>query len=120
MSPSDNGIIEQIDGVVHVEGQVYIVEMKWWNESLGVGDVAALMIWVLSGTQSRGIFIVCPDYSGTAIERVRKQRGRSPFVLCELEDVVHVRDTQASVPYWPRPIITAAIAKLPLCRKLQR
>jgi len=120
LSPSGNGIIEQIDGVVQVDGQVYLVEMKWWNEPLGVGDVADHMIRVFSRAQSRGIFIVYPGYTSTAIERVREQLGRAPFVLCELEEIVHVLDTHTSIPDWLRPKVSAAIAELNPFKKFLR
>lgn len=120
VSPSGNGIIEQIDGVIQIDGQMYLVEMKWWNEPLGVADVSDHMIRVFSRAQSRGIFIVYPGYTSTAIQRVREQLGRAPFVLCELEEVVHVLDTHTSIPEWLRPKISGAIAELNPFKKFQR
>ena len=117
---SGNGVIEQIDGVIQFDGQTYLVEMKWWNERLGVADVSDHMIRVFSRAQSRGIYIVYPGYTSTAVDRVREQLGRAPFVLCELEEVVHVLDTQTSVPDWLRPKVSAAIAELNPFKKFQR
>jgi len=78
------------------------------------------MIRVFSRAQSRGIFIVYPGYTSTAIERVREHLGRAPFVLCELEEVVHVLDTHTSIPDWLRPKVSAAIAELNPFKKFLR
>jgi restriction system protein len=34
------GIVEQIDGVIEIEGALYLVEMKWRHEPLGVAEVS--------------------------------------------------------------------------------
>ena len=38
------GIVEQIDGVVELDGEVYLVEMKWWDEPLGVETVSQHLV----------------------------------------------------------------------------
>jgi restriction system protein len=32
---SGGDVIEQIDGAIEIDGQVYLVEMKWWSQTLG-------------------------------------------------------------------------------------
>jgi hypothetical protein len=34
------GIIEQIDGVVEIDGALYLVEMKWWDKPIGRQEIA--------------------------------------------------------------------------------
>lgn len=41
---SGEGIIEQIDGAVEIDGDLYLVEMKWWNEPLGVSEVSPHLV----------------------------------------------------------------------------
>ena len=49
------GIVEQIDGVVELDGELYLVEVKWWHVSLGPGDVAQHLVRVFNRGHARGI-----------------------------------------------------------------
>src|SRR5207244_8217664 len=40
------GVIEQIDGLVEVDGQLYLVELKWWNTPLGTGEISPHIVRV--------------------------------------------------------------------------
>lgn len=52
------GVIEQIDGLVEVDGQLYLVELKWWNTPLGTAEVSPHIVRVYGrGGQARGLFI---------------------------------------------------------------
>jgi restriction system protein len=52
------GVIEQIDGLVEMEGHLYLVELKWWNASLGIAEISPHLVRVFNrGGQARGIFI---------------------------------------------------------------
>src|SRR5207247_4118679 len=63
-----DGVIEQIDGLVEVDGLLYLVEMKWWNTPLGVGEVSQHLVRVFSrGGQARGLFISYSAYTEPAI-----------------------------------------------------
>ncbi|MCL5998795.1 MAG: restriction endonuclease [Chloroflexi bacterium] len=51
--PGVEGIAEQVDGVVEIEGVLYLVEMKWWNDPLGRGDFLS----ILSGYIAEVMFV---------------------------------------------------------------
>lgn len=52
------GVVEQIDGVIALQNHLYLVEMKWHSEPLGVEHVGLHMSRVSSrGAAVRGIFI---------------------------------------------------------------
>jgi len=34
------GIVEQIDGVIEIDSNMYLVEMKWWDKPLGTAEVS--------------------------------------------------------------------------------
>ena len=82
------GIVEQIDGVVEIDGQLYLVEMKWWNQPLGKGDVSQHLVGVYHRGHSRGIFISASGYTQPAINTCREALQRSVFVLCKLEEII--------------------------------
>ena len=35
------GIVEQIDGVIEIDGHLYFIEMKWWDKPIGVPEIPA-------------------------------------------------------------------------------
>lgn len=110
-SPSGNGIVEQIDGVIEVDGNQYLVEMKWRDAPLGVEDVSRHFTRVFGRAQSRGIFIVHPGYTSTAIETVRENLRSAPFVLCTLDEILWILEAGVTVGDWLRPKIRAAISE---------
>src|SRR5205814_1161421 len=61
------GITEQIDGVVEIDGELYLVEMKWWNKPIGVPEISQHLVRVFSREQARCIFISTSGYTGPAV-----------------------------------------------------
>lgn len=107
--PSGKGIFEQIDGVVQFDGSLYLVEVKWWSDPIGPGDVAQHMVRVHSRGQSRGIFISTSRYTPAAIQTCRDALALSPFVLCELQEFVLLLERGGSLTDMLQRKITAVI-----------
>jgi len=53
----NEGVVEQIDGVVEIDGSIYLVEMKWWKEPLGTADVSPHLVKVFNRGHAGGILI---------------------------------------------------------------
>ena len=64
---SGAGVVEQIDGVVQLRGQLYLVEMKWEQETLGRDKVSSHLVRVFSRSLAGGIIISYSDYSAAAV-----------------------------------------------------
>lgn len=112
-------VVEQIDGVVEIDGHLYLVEVKWWNERLGPGEVAQHQVRVFNRGQARGIFVSATGYTEAAIQSCRESLHRAPFILCELEEVVRVLETEMALPeMFRRKIQGAVIDKQPLTKIL--
>jgi len=113
------GVVEQIDGIVEIDGHLYLVEVKWWGDRLGPGDVAQHQVRVFNRGQARGIFISASGYTDAAIQACRESLHRAPFVLCELEEIV--KGLEAELPLadlFRRKIQAALIDKQPLKKVL--
>lgn len=110
VSAEGNGVIEQIDGVIEFDGNHYLVEIKWWSDPLGVGDVSQHMVRVFARGQSRGLLIVHPGFTGPAVESATEMLQKAPFILAVLEELVHVFRTETTVVDWLRAKVTASIA----------
>ncbi len=91
---SGEGVIEQIDGVVEMDGDLFLVEMKWWNKPLGTNEISPHLVRVYGrGTQAKGIFISYTDYTDAAIDTCRQAlAGGALVVLCKLQEIVTVLD----------------------------
>jgi len=64
---SGEGILEQIDGVVEIDGHIYFVEMKWWESPLGVPEVSQHLVRVYQRAEGRAIIISASDFTGPAV-----------------------------------------------------
>jgi predicted RecB family endonuclease len=113
------GIIEQIDGVVELDGEVYLVEAKWWDQRVGPGDVSQHLVRVFSRGQSRGIYIAYPGYTPAALASCKEALQQAVFVLCELEEFVQLLEAKKDLKEFLKAKVRAAIVdKVPLLRPL--
>ena len=106
------GVIEQIDGLVEIDGIIYLVELKWWNAPLGLAEVSPHIVRVYSrGGQARGIFISYSDFTAPAIATCREAlAGGATVVLCKLQEIVELLEREGDLKGWLKAKITAALA----------
>lgn len=105
---SGEGIVEQIDGVVEISGNHYLVEMKWWNKPLGVGEVSQHLVRVYHRGQSRGILISASGFTEPAVTTCKDGLKHSVFVLCKLEELVHLLERNVDLTEFFKAKIDAA------------
>lgn len=86
------GIVEQIDGAVEIDGVLYLVEMKWWDKPIGRQELAPHLVSVYGRGNVGGIFISYLGFSDAAIEDAKTGLTQKTFVLAELQEIVHVVD----------------------------
>ena len=109
------GIIEQIDGVVQFDGELYLVEMKWWKKPLGPGDVSQHLVRAFCRADTRAIFIAYPNFTTAAVDVCKDALHRKVVVLCELEELVHLVDRNEELtPFLKRKVQAAQVDKQPL------
>lgn len=86
------GIVEQIDGVITLDGEIYLVEMKWLGAPVGSDAIAPHFVRVFSRDAARGIFISASGFSEPAIKQSKDALSKMVSVLCELEELVRLLD----------------------------
>ncbi|MBM4338293.1 MAG: restriction endonuclease [Deltaproteobacteria bacterium] len=89
-----SGIIEQIDGVVQIRGQLFLVEVKWEQEALGRDKVASHLVRVFSRGLAGGIFISYSDYSAPAILDCKEALRDKVIILCKLDEFFHALERE--------------------------
>lgn len=103
------GVVEQIDGVVEFDGHIYLVEMKWWQQPLGVPEVSQHLVRVYHRTAARGILISHSGYTTPAIATCKEALQKSVFVLATLQELVLLLERDESPCDFLREKIRAAI-----------
>lgn len=113
------GIIEQIDGLIELEGHLYLVEMKWWNSPIGVGEISPHLVRVFNrGGQARGLFISYTDFTDAAVSQCRDALVQGAVVvLSTLQEFVTLVEGNGDLKSWLKQKINIAIAdKQPFVR----
>jgi hypothetical protein len=105
-----HGVVEQIDGVIELDGELYLVEVKWWQDPLGPGDVSQHLVRVFNRGHARGIFVSASGYTPAAIVTCKESLTRAVFVLCALDEFVILLEQEADLRDFLKKKIAAAIA----------
>ncbi len=103
------GIVEQIDGVVEIDGYLYLVEMKWWKKPLGKADVSPHLVNIFSRGHAGGILISASGYTKPAISVCKEVLSQKIIVLCELEEIVFVLERKVSLKEFLKTKIRMAV-----------
>jgi len=90
-------VVEQIDGVVQLEGHVYLVEMKWLTESVSVDDVSRHLVRVYHRSAARAIFISDTEFSTGALQICEEALQKTVVVLVSIEEIVRLLEREASL-----------------------
>ncbi|WP_406490750.1 restriction endonuclease [Streptomyces sp. NBC_01604] len=106
---------EQIDGVIEVDGALYLVEVKWWNRPIDVDPVSRHLVRVFTRAEARGLFISASGYTRPAIQECANALNHRVIVLGELKELVLLLERQGSISDWVRhKTHTATVDRRPL------
>ena len=113
-SGSGAGVVEQIDGVVEVDGNPYLVEMKWHKKPLGPDVLAQHLVRVFSRADVGAIFISESGYTPAGIEQCREALPSKTVVLATLQEIVRVLEEDKSLrDLLKHKIVAASVHKEP-------
>jgi restriction system protein len=104
-----DGVVEQIDGVIQMRGQLFLVEMKWEQETLGREKVGSHLVRIFNRSLAGGIIISYSDYSPAAIQDCREALTNKTVVLCRLEEFVHALEKRTDLKTMLEKKIDAAV-----------
>ena len=108
------GIIEQIDGVVELAGHIYLVEMKWVKEPVGVEKLSQHLVRIYGRHDARGLFIASEGFADSAITQCREALSQKTIALISLHEVVRMLERQGDfVQFLNRKIQAATVDKNP-------
>ncbi|MGH7193426.1 MAG: restriction endonuclease, partial [Candidatus Saccharimonadales bacterium] len=113
------GVIEQVDGVIELKGQIYFVEMKWYRAPVGVPEISPHLVRLMGRDQARGFLISASDFTDPALRFTRDFLQQKVLALCHVDEVVAVLDSEHDLTDFLNQKVQAAIVlKNPYFRPL--
>ena len=111
----NEGVVEQVDGVVEINGYIYLVGMKWWKEPLGTADVSPHLVKVFNRGHAGGLLISNSGFTQPAVTTCKEALSQKIIILCELEELVKLLERQGSLQELIKSKVRAAVVdKQPL------
>lgn len=98
----DGEAAEQIDGVVELDGQIYLVEVKWWAKPLDINPISRHLVRVINRAGVSGLMISASGYSSPAVQECERFLVHGVMVLGELRELVLLLEREESLGSWLR------------------
>lgn len=110
LGETDEGIIEQLDGIIEIDNQIFLVEMKWRKDSIGSNDIFSHLGRIYHRANAHGIFISASGYSPSGITAAKEALVKNALlVLFDLEEFVKVIESEVDFKNYLREKIKSAI-----------
>ena len=106
---SNEGLIEQLDGIVEINNAKYLVELKWSKKRLGLDEVSNHFMNVFYRQQLRGILIGVNGFEIEAIDLCKKSYERVMVILCKLEELLNLMSKYENLNEFLQKKIDAAV-----------
>jgi restriction system protein len=104
------GIVEQIDGVIELNGTLYLVEAKWWKEPLGVQETSLHLVRVHGRPPpTGGILISASGFASTVVAQHKIALAQRVVVLCDLREIVLLLERNGDLKSVLKQKVDAAI-----------
>ncbi|WP_135553345.1 restriction endonuclease [Paenibacillus cymbidii] len=106
---SKEGIVEQIDGVIELDGDYYLVEMKWWGQAVGPDEIGKHLVRIFTRGQARGLFISVSGFTDPVITTCKQALDKVVIVLCDLQEIISMFEDKGDLKKFLKEKIQAAI-----------
>lgn len=100
---------EQIEGSIKFCDYVFLVEVKWQKKHLNTQEVSQLLVRLFNSGYQGGIFITNSEFTLSAILDCEKATMHKPIVLCEMEELVLLLESNGNLREFLQAKINAAI-----------
>lgn len=86
--PESGVIVEQIDGVIELNGQLHLVEIKWLKSPVGIAEFTQHIARLFLRNNAHGILIAANGYTESVISQCRYALSHKTLFLCSLQEIV--------------------------------
>jgi len=104
----DVGVVEQIDGIISFDGDIYLVEMKWLAKPVGVAEMSQHFVRLFSRADAKGLFISSSRYASTVINECKTILSQKVITLCTLQEIVFLLEREGDLKEFLRKKSQAA------------
>ena len=116
-APDSNTVLEQIDGVIVLDGTIHLVEMKWLKDPVGIADFSPHLVRLFGRASASGIFISNSDFTEPVLKECANALNQRTMFLCSLQEIVMLLQNEADLLALLRKKSQAAVvAKQPFLR----
>ncbi|TPG50275.1 restriction endonuclease [Rhodanobacter glycinis] len=92
---TDNAVVlEQVDGVIELDGTIHLVEMKWLKDPVGVAEFGPHLVRIFGRANASGIFISNSGYTEPVIKQCAEFLNQRTTFLCSLQELVMLLQRQ--------------------------
>lgn len=107
-SEASGRVLEQIDGVIELDGQLYLVEFKWLSDKVDVVDVSRHLARVFTRDSCKGLFFSATDYTEAAVSICKDALGKATLALGKLDEIVRLLEEERDLREFLRRKLRAA------------
>lgn len=86
--PDTGVVLEQIDGVIELDGVIYLVEVKWLNAPVGVSEFFPHLSRLFLRANAQGIFISSAGFTEPVVKECTTALAQKIMVLTSLREIV--------------------------------
>lgn len=108
-APDSSLVVEQIDGVIELNGDLYLVEMKWLNAPVGISEFSPHLSRLFMRANAHGIFIATNGYSVPVIAECTNALHLKTIFLCSLQEIVMLLQRQDDLAEFLKRKFQAAV-----------
>jgi restriction system protein len=83
-------IVEQIDGAMLLDGKVYLIEMKWEKDPIGVEKVGRFISRLFLRNDVGGVMVSASSFTEPAIKTANEALSQKSLALVDLKDIYEV------------------------------
>jgi hypothetical protein len=115
--PDSNTVLEQIDGVIVLDGTIHLVEMKWLKDPVGIADFSPHLVRLFGRSSASGIFISNSEFTEPVLKECANALNQRTMFLCSLQEIVMLLQNENDLLALLRKKSQAAVvAKQPFLR----
>jgi hypothetical protein len=103
------GVIEQIDGVIELDGDIYLVEAKWLSGPVGVEDVSRHLVRIHSRHSSRGLFMSMTEFTPASLKTCEDALQWTVVTLGLMEELIEMLEQRGDLKAWVKRKVQAAV-----------
>lgn len=115
--PDSSTVLEQIDGVIVLDGVIHLVEMKWLKDPVGIADFSPHLVRLFGRANASGIFISNSEFTEPVLKECANALNQRTMFLCALQEIVMLLQNEGDLLAFLRKKSQAAVvAKQPFLR----